>query len=419
MAKPPVLSWSELLTLELPEQEWIIDGLIPRGSFSMLFGREKAGKSLLANDMGLCVALDEPFIDRSVKSGPVVFVSAEEHIRDVRSRMKKRVGSRSDVAVYLLQVDGTHDGYVMRIDQGQGVQDIVDVITEYEPALMVFDVLREFHSGKENEADDMAPILQPIRNIAHETNTAIVLVHHASRGGDYRGSTAMGGSVDQLLRFERLGEDDDTEVKGRIKVEGRYGPRTIIQARMGEGLRWEMDGGVMVFPDETARGRIIAVLRQQGMPMTAHEIADAIETQAVKTVQNKISDMMRESRPPLVASGTGRKFDPKRYELAEPTFLHESSWGEANMKEYTNTDVTPFIPDPSGVREPRDLGNNAGSKEPRTYGGGILPDSSRGGLGSRVRREESIVKLDESGKQREQPGMNGKHQDVPDEFPEI
>jgi archaellum biogenesis ATPase FlaH len=410
MGKPPILSWPELLALQLPDLEWIIEGLIPRGSFSMLFGREKAGKSLLANDMGLCVALDEPFLDRAVRSGPVVFVSAEEHIREVRSRMRKRVGARSDVAVYLLQVDGTHDGYVMRIDQGQGVQDIVDVIAEYEPALMIFDVLRELHSGKENEVDDMAPILQPIRSIAHETNTAIVMVHHAGRSGEYRGSTGIGGAVDQLWKYERMGEDDDPEVRGRIKVEGRYGPKTLIQVKMGEAFRWELDGGAVVFPDETARGRILSVLRVQGMPMTAQEIADLIDTLAVKTVQNKISDMMREVSPPIIASGTGRKHDPKRYELTEPTF-----WGDVDVKVNNNGDVTSFIPCFPSVQGEAGNGTNLGGETPRTYRENDSQTGVYSRLGSRVRREESSVKCDH-GNDQEQPGTNGNDDDV---FPEL
>jgi hypothetical protein len=48
-----------------------------------------------------------------------------------------------------------------------------------------------------------------LRRIAEETQAAFVIIHHANKGGGYRGSTAIKGALDLLVSVEsRTGSDE-------------------------------------------------------------------------------------------------------------------------------------------------------------------------------------------------------------------
>jgi RecA-family ATPase len=42
-----------------------------------------------------------------------------------------------------------------------------------DPVVVVLDPMRELHGQREDSADDMGPLLRPLRQLAHETNTAV------------------------------------------------------------------------------------------------------------------------------------------------------------------------------------------------------------------------------------------------------
>src|SRR5262249_24287435 len=62
---------------ELPPPEWLIAGLVPEDGLVVLYGEPAAGKSFLALDWGLSVAIGEPWLGYEVRQGEVVYIYAE------------------------------------------------------------------------------------------------------------------------------------------------------------------------------------------------------------------------------------------------------------------------------------------------------------------------------------------------------
>jgi AAA domain-containing protein len=80
-----LLSIEEVSQLEDPED--LIEGLIERESFTLLFAPPESAKSFLALDLGLSIATGLPWQGRTVKKGPVVYVVAEGG-RGIKKRIK-------------------------------------------------------------------------------------------------------------------------------------------------------------------------------------------------------------------------------------------------------------------------------------------------------------------------------------------
>ena len=317
------LSLSELYAIQVPPIEYVVDGILPLGSLTLLAAREKAGKSLLAVDLCCSVAAGEPFLDRGVAPGPTLLVPAEDHVREVRDRIRERLAGRDEPPVLVLPVNGFTDDRI-RLEDPASLQGLFNLLVQEEIAVAVLDPMRELHHQREDSSDDMGPLLAPLRQMAHQTNAAIVLIHHMSRQGHARGSTAIKAAVDQELAFHRAAKEDgslDDQVRGTIRVEGRFGPPVVIHARLGNALRWELADPVLLVGDsEGTRARILNLLRSKADWMAAEGIA-AETGVAKKTVQNTISIMLSEPAPLITHQGTGRKGDPRQFHAIDPVLL--------------------------------------------------------------------------------------------------
>jgi hypothetical protein len=328
------LSVADLAALQLPDREDIAEGgLLVAGSVTLFSAREKSGKTMFCTDLVCSVTQEQTFLDRAVLCVPAIFIALEQNIREVRQRILNRLGPQRDVPLFVLPANGFTDD-VFRLDHPASMGMFAAMIKEYDARVIVIDTMREAHRLHENEADDMAPLMRPLRQVAHDTNSAIVLVHHMSRAGSSRGSTSIAAGVDQLWSFQRTDTDQDSDAPpvGKLTVEGRFGPRQVIGVRLGDRLRWQVDNTVML-NDQTMRGRILAALRHGAVSgMTAQETADALDAR-LKTVQNEIARLLQETPAPLIATGTGKRNDPRRYAVIDPGLFPPIETSRGNVWE--------------------------------------------------------------------------------------
>lgn len=303
-----ILSLAELADLHLPETRWLVEGLIPAGVLALLVGRPKAGKSLLAVDLLVSIALGELYLGRAVTQGPVLYAPAEDSLDLVRTRLWTRLGQERNAPVSVMPVDGSLE-QTLWLDKPETIAQLLTTIQETKPVLLVLDPLRELHHAKENDADEMSALLRPVRQIAHQTSTTILIVHHRNKvstdpGTAARGSSAITGSVDMVMTLDTQSDDDLTVGQGvTLTVEGRYAARTRLAARLGKDLRWDPADGSTFVVDATLPARIVRTVQASPTPMTAEQIGSALNLSA-KTVQNTMRGLVKDGRLTRVGKGT-------------------------------------------------------------------------------------------------------------------
>lgn len=303
-----------IMRMDIPEPEWLVENLIVMGSATVFPAREKAGKGLLAVDLGCSVALGEPWLGSPVLEGPVIYLALEESLRTIRERLRVRLQGRFDVPFFVILADGTLD-QSFQLENVQDVAGITEVIAEVEPVLFIVDPLREAHSGREDSSDDMAPRLRAIRQLAHQTGTTFLVSHHASKAsGNSRGSSSIKASFDDELSFVRSDEANEADIRGVLKAEGRNLRKTslgiIFDSKTG---RWNATNETDLIADPGLRGRILALLEDSGEWLSANNIAARLPGVALKTIQNKMSDLCREQPCPIVADGQPRRGHPRHF----------------------------------------------------------------------------------------------------------
>ncbi|MCP4600789.1 MAG: AAA family ATPase [Proteobacteria bacterium] len=197
------------LEIQPPEQVWLIRSLWGRCAVGIVGGAPKCCKSWLGLDMAVSVASGTPCLGRFPveQPGPTLVFLAEDAIPSVRARIEALCTQRKididRLDLYAITAS------TLRLDLARDQERLKATLADLRPRLLLLDPLVRLHRLDENSAADISKLLGFIREMQRTFDTAIVLVHHASKkhraqpGQSLRGSSdlhAFGDSNTYLAR---------------------------------------------------------------------------------------------------------------------------------------------------------------------------------------------------------------------------
>jgi hypothetical protein len=186
-----------------PPLEWIINKLISRGSVTIFYGEPGSKKTYAMLSLAVCTALGKNWLGLETKPCKVLIIDEESGERRFTLRLAATIrGELGDdsVNIEFISLAG------FKMDNKKDVEEIQKLIEERKADLVIFDALSDIMDGDENSKQDTQPVFTNLRRVAEKTNAAIIIVHHANRMGGYRGSSAIKGSLDLMVKM--LSEDD-------------------------------------------------------------------------------------------------------------------------------------------------------------------------------------------------------------------
>lgn len=199
----------ELLDREEEQEHWLVDGLLIKGGLSIMVGIPKIGKTTIIRQLERCVLRGESFLQRKVEKGTVLHYSFDEKARTAK-RHYKTLGLTNEDPMML------HFGTA---DSDDHKQDLEEDLMAMKPALVVVDTL--FDMVNADDVNSYGPIKRELafyNALAERTGCHIMFIHHQNKpnkeygrgsGHSILGSTAIFGSVDCCLIFERPDDKPD------------------------------------------------------------------------------------------------------------------------------------------------------------------------------------------------------------------
>ena len=188
---------------QLPSIEWLVDSVVPATGLSVLYGPSGAGKTFAALSMAYAVAVGIDWLGRGTLPGPVVYIAAEGR-SGLRSRIEalERVHGLAADSLYVLPE-------AVQLGRERDVAALEEALTSLPqpPALIIVDTLaRCLVGGDENSAKDVGLFVAGVDRLRETFECAVLVVHHSGKAGDsYRGSSALVGAADAVIRFEGHG----------------------------------------------------------------------------------------------------------------------------------------------------------------------------------------------------------------------
>ena len=170
----------------------------------MFGGREKRGKSLVQLALAVCMASGGGAAGGiEVKAGRVLLIDAENGEREIHRRVRA-MGLTAEHAHNLAIAEAR--GFELR----KHLDMVAELARDHRADLVLLDSFRSLWRGDERDEAEVAAALDPLRDLAHGTETAFSLVHHAQKGGEeYRGSSAIGACIDWCVMLDRDRDDPD------------------------------------------------------------------------------------------------------------------------------------------------------------------------------------------------------------------
>jgi len=140
--------------------------------------------------------------DIACQPGRVLIVDAENGDREIHRRVRSLgLDSRAAGRLEVFEARG--------FNLARDLDSLEDVLVNVAPDLLLLDSWRSLWSGEENDSGEVSGVLDPLRELIREHNVGAVLIHHMRKGGGYRGSSAVGASVENIVELARHEEDPD------------------------------------------------------------------------------------------------------------------------------------------------------------------------------------------------------------------
>jgi len=255
----------------IKKNDYVIDNVIPTG-LTIMAGRPKQGKSILATQMAIHVAQGKSFLGQfTVKKSSVLFLSLEESPELTAERLKRICPSFSpswDIK------------YAFKwLAPAEGGTEYLDFCLEKSPDtdLVIIDTLSAFNNGNRNAGRGYFSEYEDARNvhrIAKARGVALVLLHHTvkqSSGNlnDLYGSSGYSGTADNIL----LLNSDKARGIGKLQLTSRYGDAEYALKFNRQKGCWEYIGEFDEIDLSQERQDILEVLVDACGPIQVNQIA--------------------------------------------------------------------------------------------------------------------------------------------------
>lgn len=194
------VSVADLLRTYPRLREPVVHGILRVGETANIIAPTKVGKSFLAGNLAWSVATGRPWLSHDVEQGKVLILDNELHPETLASRLTHIADEMQIPLDERDQVD------VIAMRGRLTPVDAIEFVTSIEPgtySLVVLDALyRTIPQGtSENDNAGMMAIYNHLDKLADHWQSAIVVVHHSSKGaqGD-KALTDVGAGAGSISR---------------------------------------------------------------------------------------------------------------------------------------------------------------------------------------------------------------------------
>jgi len=271
-------------------RDWLIAGIVPLGSVTLLAAAGGTGKTTLVYNWALHIALGTPWSGRRCIKGKSLLISADEPLTDTAEKL----------SVIGYQDAGLQFGDISFWETWRfsNMQQLEDYIRKERPSLVMIDSLTACLAGMNVDLtkSSAGDAIYGLRDMANAYRCSIVILHHLNKSGGLRDSTSFVDNVSEVVKLTRAeGNFDPNEftlewLKSRSGLSGKhslqrdplnYGWRyagplggsleeleravNTINMRKNERLTKQQVSALSGSWDTASTGKMLEVARRQGL----------------------------------------------------------------------------------------------------------------------------------------------------------
>ena len=202
-------------------RDWLIAGIVPLGSVTLLAAAGGTGKTTLLYNWALHVALGSPWSGRRCMKGRCLLISADEPLTDTAEKL----------SVIGYQDAGLQPGDISFWETWRfaHMKQLEDYIRKERPSLVMIDSLTACLAGMNVDLakSSAGDAIYGLRDMANTYRCSIVILHHLNKSGGLRDSTSFVDNVSEVVKLTRSESFDPNEfilewLKSRSGLTGKH-----------------------------------------------------------------------------------------------------------------------------------------------------------------------------------------------------
>jgi putative DNA primase/helicase len=199
------LDLAELFALDIKPRGMVLEPIIPEKGLAMLYAARGTGKTHVALGIAYAVATGSSFLKwRAPAARRVLLIDGEMPAAALRERLQHISAGETPIPATLKILAGD------LVEHGIGNLASPLVQAELEPwldgvELLILDNLSSLAAVPENDGDSWAPLQQWLLRLRRR-GLSVLIVHHAGKGGDQRGTSRREDVLDTTIRLRRPGD---------------------------------------------------------------------------------------------------------------------------------------------------------------------------------------------------------------------
>ena len=225
MLRASIVNWSELLTEDFGDVEWLAGKLMTKGQQVALVGDGKAGKSMFAQEWMWRMSAGLPFLgDAAREPVKVLYLDNENGRPDLQERFRS-FGVDMDTLPNLMYASFPP---MPALDTVVGGQLLLALVRETGAQVVVIDTVSRFISGAENDADTWLALYRNTLMLLKGAGIASVRLDHFGKDKE-KGARGSSGKTQDVDHVWELAVTDVETSKLTLK-------RTHTRTGIGDGV---------------------------------------------------------------------------------------------------------------------------------------------------------------------------------------
>lgn len=209
-------------------KEYLINDFLPLGSLVMLYSAPGMFKSIVSQQMGMCITNKRDFLGLKTMKFPVLYSDKENNDLIIKERLTtlrkgNNVWSKNFPLYYLNRKEGDLDSAVF-------IFKLTETVRRYKIKLLILDTLNRHSDYDENSATELSKLYTSVfMPLIEDLGISIIFLHHTNKTGGYRGSGDFLGMCDIVYRVDRKGKSNNFKL---INEKNRLGEIEEITAKI-------------------------------------------------------------------------------------------------------------------------------------------------------------------------------------------
>lgn len=278
------LSYEDLLRRDIPERKLLLP-FLPQGGLGMVFAPRGLGKTLFSISLAVAITSSNKFMGWNVGCNcGVLYVDGEMSLEQMRERITNFCPTMPINPLSLLSHEVFYDEFEYDLSvTNEKTQFALLKLLDHKPdiKLLVLDNLSCLSKIREDKSDDWRTVMLPFLIACRRRGVAVLLVHHAGKSGDQRGTGAREDALDVSIKLSPMPDSKNDGAYFRVDIVKSRGCRdgdatkpftAKLSHSENAGFYWEIQS-----VEESTKDRMINLITDAGDDgISAKDIAEEL-----------------------------------------------------------------------------------------------------------------------------------------------